>query len=121
MEIETNIQYNQLHEAACVHERSEGRRLTPTQAGEASRYDGTPKFAPGGNHDDEVAEHPLVHAGHQIHPRPHARERKEGREEQNRDHRVQVARARPGHETVVREDRAEQKRPKDGVDTSGYQ
>ena len=36
--------------------------LQPAQAGEASRHDGPPKFAPYRHHNNEAADHPLVHA-----------------------------------------------------------
>jgi hypothetical protein len=61
-EIESNVQDNQFHESARVHERPEGRGLTPTQAGEAGRHDGSPKFAPGRHHNYEAADQPLVYA-----------------------------------------------------------
>lgn len=70
LEIEANVQDNQFHESARVHECPEGRCLTPPQASEAGRHDGSPKFASGRHQDDKAAEHPLVHAGHQINPRP---------------------------------------------------
>ncbi len=118
--LEADVEDDQFHQPAGVHQDAERRCVTPVESGEACGDRAAAEFANRRDGNDERADRPLLHAADQTDLRAQSGVGEKRGQQQN-DHDIfeaigQIAR----HPAVVRNHRAKCEGPEHGVDADHF-
>jgi hypothetical protein len=115
-EIEPDVEHDQLHQPARVHEDSERRRLAPAKSGEARRDRAAAELADARDENHHAADDPRVQRVEEPDLRAKAAVGEEERQEQHDDQVFELVGEELREMILLRHDRAEDERAEERVD-----